>query len=235
MALSAVNGCSVLYGTEELAGGSADDVVVNRLFPPGHLPLTGIVAQGLYCISAAGVSGRAEEGEPVQGYFPCTDTNLPFLKCPLQGVVMRDCVCLHQLIENVATFKMVLFNLADVGKQGQLFCCLGPWAPRSPRSCSCVLCARGPCGWPRCPRVVSLAPPVSDGLRVSLLRCGGQESRSGAAVPVAVIARRAARAGTHLQRARMGPLERSPGCAGAAAADGLAGPGRAAGQCEAQW
>lgn len=37
VALTAVNGRSALCDVEELAGGNADDVVINRLFPPGAL------------------------------------------------------------------------------------------------------------------------------------------------------------------------------------------------------
>ena len=95
---------------EEIDDGNIDDVGektdISLLL--GYLPLTGIIAQGLYRVSATRISGRVNEREPIQGYFPYIEIKLQFLNCPFQSFVERDCLFyLDQLIENiVGIFKM---------------------------------------------------------------------------------------------------------------------------------
>lgn len=73
----------------------------------GYFLLTRIIAQGLYWVSATRISGRVNEKEPIQGYFPCIEIKLQFLKCPFQSFVRGTLFYLDQLTENiVGIFKM---------------------------------------------------------------------------------------------------------------------------------
>ena len=99
IALTAISKCSTLYHVEEI-----DDVgkKTGTSLLLGYLPLTRIIAQGLYWVSSTRISGRVNAREPTQGYFPCIEIKLPFLKCPSEFCGEGLCLFyLDQLIENI--------------------------------------------------------------------------------------------------------------------------------------